>query len=77
MITKRDKEVLEFIKNYMMKNGMTPTIREIGDGIGLSGTSTVHRHFRNLVDAGLITQIPNEKSYRYAVKGMKYVCEDG
>lgn len=74
-LTKKDKEMLEFIKNYMLENGTTPTIREIGQGVQLYSTSTVHKHFQRLVDKGYIEQLSDGKSYKYRVKGMKYVVE--
>ena len=72
-MTKRDQDILAFIKNYMKENGTTPTIREIGDGVGLYGTSSVHVHFQRLVGLGYIEQ----NNHRYTVKGMKYVEVDG
>lgn len=71
-LTKRDQEILDFIKKYMLEHGTTPTIREIGDGVGLYGTSTVHVHFQRLIDLGYITQY----NRRYTVKGMKYIEVD-
>lgn len=65
----KDEDVLVFIKNYMMEKGYAPSIREIGNGLGLKSTSSVHHHFDLLVQKGEIIQ--NGK--RYTVKGMKYV----
>lgn len=76
-ITKRQKEILRYIKDFMIAHGTTPSIREIGEGVGLYSTSTVHAHFQRLVDCGYIEQI-GDKSYRYKVKGMEYrEVEDG
>lgn len=69
-MTKRDKDILVFIKNYMVEYGITPTIREIGQGVGLYSTSSVHKHLQKLAKEGEITPV---KSYRYTVKGMRYV----
>jgi SOS-response transcriptional repressor LexA len=74
-LTKRDEEVLEFIKAYMKQNGTTPTIREISKGVGLYSPYSGFKHFQKLVNLGYITQIC-ENSGRYTVKGMRYV-EDG
>lgn len=74
-LTKRDKEILECIKRYMKEHGTTPTIREIGEGVGLYSTSSVHIHFQKLVMSGYITPAA-DKSYRYTVKGMRYVEDD-
>lgn len=74
-LTKKDKEILDYIKNYMIKNGITPTIREIGEAVHLYSSSTVYKHFQRLVDKGYIIQIQN--TYRYIVRGMKYYDESG
>ena len=71
----RDKDVLNFIKKYMKENGVTPTIREIGTGIGMRSTSSVHGHFMKLVALGYIEQVC-DKGDRYKVKGMEYVERD-
>lgn len=65
----REEDVLKFIKTFMLKNGYTPTIRDIGYGVGLKSTSTVQVYFDRLVNRGDITR--HGKSY--SVKGMKYV----
>lgn len=71
-MTKRDKEILEFVKDYMKKTGTTPTIREIGEGVGLYSTSSVYSHFQSLVASGDIIPVTGN-SYRYSVKGMRYI----
>lgn len=53
-ITKKQKEVLDFIKKYTATHGYPPAIREIGAGIGLSSPATVHMHVQKLADAGYI-----------------------
>ena len=74
-LTKRDKETLDYIKVYMKENGVTPTIREIGQGLGLYSTSSVHNHILKLINLGYMERI-NDGTFRYKVKGMRYV-EDG
>ena len=74
-MTKRDKDVLDFIKSYMEKNGVVPTIREIGEGVNLYSTTTVYKHMQNLVRHGEIVWL-KEKSCRYKVRGMSYVRND-
>lgn len=68
-VSKREEEVLAFIKNFMVERHVTPTIREIGEGIGLKSTSTVHTYFERLVHRGDIIMV-SEKRYR--VKGVYY-----
>lgn len=71
-MTKRDREILDFIKEYMIEHGTVPTVREIGEGVNLYSTTSVYKHMRNLVRLGEIIPV-KEKSNRYIVKGMKYV----
>lgn len=68
-----DSDVLEYIKTFMKENGYTPSIREIGKGMGLKSTSSVYAHFAKLVAKGEIIQ--DKRYQRYKVKGMKYVSE--
>lgn len=72
MLTKREQDVLSFIKAFMVQNGYTPTIRDIADGVHLQSTSSAHRHFELLVAKGEITM----HGKGYSVRGMKYVEED-
>ena len=74
-LTKRDREILDFIKDYMVDWGTTPTIREIGLGVGLYSTASVYTHFQKLVRLGYIIPV-SEKTFRYSVKGMRYVKDD-
>jgi len=71
-LTKRDQDILDFIKKYMKKNGTVPSIREIGEGVGLYSSASVYSHFNKLNDLGYITKYGK----RYTVKGMKYVEVD-
>lgn len=71
----KEEDVLKFIKEFMLKNGYTPTIRQIGYGVNLRSTSSVHVYFDRLVERGEI-EIHGKN---YSVRGMKYVdegCED-
>jgi repressor LexA len=47
-LTKKQKIVFDFIKEYIATNGISPTIAEIKDGLGLLSTSTVHEHLKVL-----------------------------
>ena len=40
-LTKRQEEILDFIKNFMVKHGFPPTIREIGEALGISSPATI------------------------------------
>ena len=47
-ITKKQKEVLDYIKKYVASHGYPPAIREIGAGLGLSSPATVFTHLKKL-----------------------------
>ena len=53
-ITKRQEDVLNYIKKYVVKHGFPPSTREIGAALGLSSPATVHTHLKKLEDAGCI-----------------------
>ena len=53
-ITKRQLEVLDFIKKYIVEHGFPPSIREICDALKLSSPATVHTHLNNLVKNGYL-----------------------
>lgn len=54
-LTSRQRRILEFITAFTADNGYAPTIREIGDGVGLASTQPVHLHLEQLRDRGLVT----------------------
>lgn len=43
-LTTREKAILEFIRQKIQKSGFPPTVREIGEAVGLRSTSTVHSY---------------------------------
>ncbi len=53
-ITKRQRQVYDFIHGFVQKNGYSPSFEEIGNGLGLSSLATVHKHISNLEKKGLI-----------------------
>ena len=53
-ITKRQEDVLNYIKKYVVEHGFPPSTREIGAALGLSSPATVHTHLKKLEDAGCI-----------------------
>lgn len=58
-ITKRQKEVLEFIKSFIGNKGYSPTLEEIRKKLRLSAVSTVHQHINALIDKGYIKKFDN------------------
>ena len=57
-LTKRQNDILTFIKEYMVNHGYPPTIREIGKALDISSPATIHAHLQNLEKKGVITKIP-------------------
>jgi len=53
-LTKRQSEILDYIKEYMVSHGYPPTIREIGTALNLSSPATIHAHLANLEQKGFI-----------------------
>lgn len=55
-ITDRQQQILDFIKSEVIANGYPPTVREIGEGVGLRSTASVHEQLNKLVCLGLISR---------------------
>lgn len=58
-LTRRQKEILDFVSRHIQKKGYAPTIEEIGDHFGLSSLATVHKHLTNLQNKGLVKRTVN------------------
>ena len=72
-VTKRQKQILDYLKNYISRNGYSPTFDEIAAFFSFSSKGTVYKHIRALKVKGLITQewnrarsIEIESDYRNA-----------
>jgi repressor LexA len=59
-ISKRQQDILEFIKGEVKKKGYPPSVREIGEAVGLASSSTVHGHLARLESKGLIRRDPTK-----------------
>jgi repressor LexA len=53
-LTRRQREVLDVIRDFIARNGYSPSLEEIGATLGLSSVATVHKHVSHLVDKGLV-----------------------
>lgn len=53
-LTKRQEDILDYIKKYIVAHGFPPTIREIGAALELSSPATIHAHLANLEKKGFI-----------------------
>ncbi len=59
-LTDRQRQILDFIKAEMRRKGYPPTVRDIGEAVGLSSSSTVHSHLAALEAKGLIRRDPSK-----------------
>ncbi|MFH1454217.1 MAG: transcriptional repressor LexA [Armatimonadota bacterium] len=71
-ITPRQKEILKFIHKTIKKHGFSPSIREIGEAVGLSSSSTVHSHLNRLEFNGFIKRHP-AKPRTIEVSSIKHI----
>src|SRR3954451_16794824 len=55
-ITKRQRQVYDFIADFVQTNQYSPSFEEIGEGLDLSSLATVHKHISNLEKKGLLTR---------------------
>ena len=55
-ITRRQRQVYDYISDFVQRNGYSPSFEEIGEGMGLSSLATVHKHISNLEKKGLLTR---------------------
>ena len=60
MLSKRQREIFDFVVKYADKHGYPPTVREIGEAVGLASPSTVHAHLANLERAGYLKRDPTK-----------------
>ena len=59
-VTERQRAILEYLHEYIDQQGYPPTVREIGDAVGLRSPSTVHAHLAQLERAGLLRRDPTK-----------------
>jgi repressor LexA len=58
-LTKRQKQMVDYLVNYIEEHGYAPTLAEVGEYFGLSSLATVHKHLRNLESKGFIRRMHN------------------
>jgi repressor LexA len=58
-ITRRQKEVIDFLSSFTSRNGYSPSYEEIAAGLGLNSLATVHKHVTNLQSKGLLQRSHN------------------
>lgn len=68
-LTDRQREIIEFVNTHVEKHGYPPTVREIGQAVGLTSPSTVHAHLAKLESAGLIRRDPTKPRALEVIEG--------
>ena len=58
-LTKRQREILDYLAEFIQQHGYAPSLEEIGRRFGLSSLATVHKHLRNLQEKGFIRRAWN------------------
>ena len=58
-LTKRQKEILDFIRGYRLEKGISPTQREIREEFGLSSFGTIQKHLKRLEEKGALSRLSN------------------
>lgn len=54
MLTERQQQIVSYVQSFTRAHGYPPTVREIGEGVGISSPSTVHAHLAALREAGAV-----------------------
>jgi len=70
-LTTRQREILDLIQQTVASRGYPPSVREIGEAVGLSSPSTVHSHLSTLADEGFIRRDPSKP------RAIEVVQDDG
>lgn len=71
-LTRRQREILNFIERFIEVNQYSPSIQEIGRHFGLTSTATIHKHLQNLMEKNMIKRAPNRsRSLEIADNGRK------
>ena len=58
-LTRRQREIYDFIRRFVAENGYSPSLEEIGEAFGLSSVATVHKHVSHLVEKGMLRKAWN------------------
>jgi repressor LexA len=58
-LTKRQREILDYLQEFIQQHGYAPSLEEVGRRFGLSSLATVHKHLTNLEEKGCIRRLWN------------------
>jgi len=59
-LTRRQRQVLDVVRDFIQENGYSPSLEEIGERLGLSSVATVHKHVSHLVQKGFVRRAWNQ-----------------
>jgi repressor LexA len=77
-LSKRQREIFEFISSYLSSHGYPPTVREIGKAVGLHSSSTVHAHLAKLEGLGVLKRDPTKpRAIEVLIEKAKRVARPG
>jgi repressor LexA len=77
-LSKRQREIFDFISSYLSKHGYPPTVREIGKAVGLHSSSTVHAHLSKLEGLGVLRRDPTKpRAIEVLIERAKRVARPG
>ena len=77
-LSKRQREIFEFISSYLSNHGYPPTVREIGKAVGLHSSSTVHAHLSKLEVLGVLKRDPTKpRAIEVLIERAKRVARPG
>lgn len=62
---KRQEQIYSYLCSYVSEHGYPPSVREIGEAVGLASPSTVHMHLHALQDLGYIHRDPKNHAHLY------------
>lgn len=58
-LTRRQREILDYIREFIAERGYSPSLEEIGAHFGLSSVATVHKHVQHLLEKGVVRRVSN------------------
>ena len=73
VLTRRQRQVMDFIAGFLQEQGYSPSFQEIADGLELSSLATVHKHIMNLEQKGFLRRKYNQS--RSIEPGHRYLQE--
>ena len=72
-LNKREKTILKFIEKQIMTDGYPPSVREIGQAVGLSSTATVHGYLERLEKKGYIKKKDKKKQKTHRTQCSSFI----